>query len=289
MAHAEENSVIYDCFCFFNELDLLEIRLNSLAGTVDKFVLVEATRTHSGEQKPLYYDENKKRFKNFHKNIIHIIVKEYPEFETAWTNENHQRNCIMLGLKDAKPNDTIIISDLDEIPRPEAIQQFHDYPGIKLFRMNMYYYFVNYINDNNPYWEFAKMLSYHDLLHHLDGKSINYSTYLLEKNNHGTTPTKIRLIARPDCIIENGGWHFSYCGGINSIISKIQSFAHQEFNRARFTNPETIKQKIRQGQDLFDRKEHVYLTVELDSTFPEYLLQHKQKFRHLIASGSSVL
>jgi beta-1,4-mannosyl-glycoprotein beta-1,4-N-acetylglucosaminyltransferase len=276
--------MIYDCFCFFNELDLLEIRLNTLAGSVDKFVLVEATLTHSGKQKPLYYSEHKERYKEFHKDIIHIVVEEYPEFDTSWTNENYQRNCIMLGLKGAKPDDTIIISDLDEIPRPETIQKFHSLPGIKAFQMNLYYYFVNCFNVNDPYWYHAKMLSYHDLLHYFENRNSYYDCYVIEKINHGTTPTKIRMQSEPNYILKNAGWHFSFCGGVDRIISKIESFAHQEFNKERFTTPEIIEKKIRLGQDIFDRKGNVYSVMELDNSFPEYLVQNQQKFQHLIAS-----
>lgn len=71
--------MIYDCFTFFNELELLELRLHELADVVDKFVLVEATKTHSNKSKPLYYWENRSRFGEFHDKIIHIIVDDLPD------------------------------------------------------------------------------------------------------------------------------------------------------------------------------------------------------------------
>ena len=107
-----DNLMIYDCFSFFNELDLLEIRLNTLDSVVDKFVIVESTLTHTGNPKPLYYAENKKRFEKFKDKIIHIIVDEFPSFpdatnrEMAWIRENCQRNAILRGIpKTAKDND----------------------------------------------------------------------------------------------------------------------------------------------------------------------------------------
>jgi beta-1,4-mannosyl-glycoprotein beta-1,4-N-acetylglucosaminyltransferase len=88
--------MIYDCFTFFNELDILEIRLNILKNVVDKFVLVEATRTHQGKEKPLYFSENKARYKEFEDKIIHIVIDEYPPYEgkSAWVLERYQRDMI---------------------------------------------------------------------------------------------------------------------------------------------------------------------------------------------------
>ncbi|MGN1154117.1 MAG: hypothetical protein ACI4S3_08815 [Candidatus Gastranaerophilaceae bacterium] len=96
--------MIYDCFTFFNELDLLEIRLNILNDVVDKFVLVEATKTFTGQDKPLYYNDNKEKFSAFNAKIIHVVVDDYPSIglETAWGYENWQRNCISRGLNNAK-------------------------------------------------------------------------------------------------------------------------------------------------------------------------------------------
>src|SRR5579859_7699219 len=142
--------MVYDCFTFFNELDLLEIRLNVLNSVVDKFVLVEATLTHQGKPKPLYYNENKARYSGFHDKIIHVIVDKYPDYEgkSSWVLEHHQRNMIMQGLKECQPDDTILISDLDEIPRPELIKVYEHSKGIKIFRLSVYYYFINCVNSS---------------------------------------------------------------------------------------------------------------------------------------------
>ena len=137
--------MIYDCFTFFNELDLLEIRLNTLNAVVDKFVLVEATLTHQGKPKPLYFDENKAKFESFSDKIIHIIVDKYPENtnDDAWIYERYQRNMIKEGLTNCKPDDVIIVSDIDEIPNPSKITEYKNKKGIKVFKQKMYYYFLN--------------------------------------------------------------------------------------------------------------------------------------------------
>ena len=121
----------YDCFSFFNELDLLEIRLNTLDKIVDKFILAESLFTHTGRPKPLYYAENKERFARFNDRIVHVVVDDFPNMpdnmpirEKAWIRENWQRNAIVRGLpKDIKDDDILLISDLDEIPHPDYVKK----------------------------------------------------------------------------------------------------------------------------------------------------------------------
>src|SRR3954453_12113765 len=127
--------VIYDCFTFFNELDVLDIRLHVLADVVDRFVLVEARQTHQQRAKPLHYEENKDRFAAFADRIEHVVVDEFPEEATgAWGCENWQRNAIRHGLRRAAAGDTVLISDADEIPRPECVLAAARRGGVIVFR-----------------------------------------------------------------------------------------------------------------------------------------------------------
>ena len=102
--------MIYDTFIFFNELDLLTIRLNILDGAVDKFVLVESTKTFQGTNKPLFFNENKEKYLKFSKKIIHIIVDDMPTRASAWEREYFQRDGILRGLSKCSNSDLIIIS-----------------------------------------------------------------------------------------------------------------------------------------------------------------------------------
>ena len=137
--------MVYDTFTFFNELDLLEIRLNELNDVVDKFVLTEATLTFQGKPKPLYFNENKQRFKSFEGKIIHVVVDQYPEnpADNSWIYEHHQRDMIAKGLRNCLPEDTIIVSDIDEIPDPEKVKSTLTSDAIKIFKQRMFYYFLN--------------------------------------------------------------------------------------------------------------------------------------------------
>ena len=117
---------IFDCFTFRNELDLLELRLNELSEVVNFFVLAEATTTFRGVFKPLLFEQNKDRFAAFLDRIIHVVVDDMPGFGASeperWKRENFQRQALLRGLAKASWRDYVIISDLDEIPRPSAIE-----------------------------------------------------------------------------------------------------------------------------------------------------------------------
>jgi beta-1,4-mannosyl-glycoprotein beta-1,4-N-acetylglucosaminyltransferase len=139
---------IYDCFIFYNELELLELRLRILDSHVDYFVLVEATKTKSGKKKSLYYEENKDKFKKWKDKLIHVIVEDMPkpgkftlnniyQLDSKlnlgrWRLETHQINQIKKGLKKAKDEDIILVSDLDEIPNPKKFDLMKNYVKKKI-------------------------------------------------------------------------------------------------------------------------------------------------------------
>lgn len=277
-----EKNMTYDCFTFFNELDLLEIRLNVLDKVVDQFVLVEATRTHSGKSKPLYFEENKNRFIHFLPKIVHIVVDDFPPFETTWTYENHQRNCIIRGLKNVDLCDEIIISDLDEIPDPDLVLQYKKTKGVKLFEQSLYYYYINYLCFTHPSWRCgSKMLSYGDFLTFDKKYKVTYNEYLVEAINQGSTMTKVRCFYGADVVISKGGWHFSYLGGIKAIIDKLHSFAHQEYNTGKNFDQTIVERRIQKGVDPFGGKEH-FFGVALDESYPEYIRENVAKYQQLI-------
>lgn len=279
-------NMVYDCFTFFNELDLLEIRLNVLNAVVDKFVLVEMTKTYSGIDKPLFYSENKGRFAQFENKIIHVVVDDVPESNDSWVLETYQRNAIARGLKSCRPQDIILISDLDEIPDPNVISKLDCSREIYLLEMRMFYYFLNYLDFGHPVWRLGtKALSYRNFLNCLDDIDVPYTVYLPESLNHGTTPSKIRMWNGAKRIA-SAGWHFSYLGGYDTIITKIRSFSHQEYNKPEFLDKDVLMRKIAMGKDLFNRKDHFYVAVPIGRKFPQYIVQNKERFSNLICPVS---
>jgi beta-1,4-mannosyl-glycoprotein beta-1,4-N-acetylglucosaminyltransferase len=225
---------VIDCFTFYNELEVLELRLTELYDVVDKFILVEAEKTHKGENKRFIFEENKWRFEKWLDKIIHVKVYYPSHIEDPWGREKFQRNSFMptlysLGLDDS---DIVFISDVDEIVNPERanyIKKSYDLDCIN--KMEMTIYFGNFHNrDISNKW-------YHP-------KVVNWGTL------KGTTPDQCRLTF--DCQWwENGGWHLTYFGGVDRIINKLENFAHQEYNQSRFKDSDHIEKALNEGIDLF--------------------------------------
>lgn len=278
--------MIYDCFPFFNELDLLEIRLNILDPIVDKFVLVESTQTFNREAKPLYYAENKERFSKFADKIIHIVCDEdFTNEENPWVIEYVQKNYIAKGWKNCQDDDVILISDLDEIPNPDKVLQYKDTPGIKCFQNNFFYYYLNYICVQEPVWyKGTRMLKYKDCKNSLDNVQVGMNSRLPEKYKQGTTPNKIRYFKKGTWV-KNGGWHFSYLGGAEAIRKKILSISHTEFHKPEYTDLNKIKERVLAGEDLFERGKH-FRSVPIDNSFPKHIRDNVVKYKKLIVESS---
>jgi beta-1,4-mannosyl-glycoprotein beta-1,4-N-acetylglucosaminyltransferase len=253
---------IVDCFLFYNELDMLQYRLEVLDAFVDYFVLVESTHTFSGREKPLYYNENKDLFAKYEKKLIFIMVHDmpykFPRKKEAWLNEAYQRNCLSHGIDSLRlqDNDVILLSDVDEIPDLEMLEKIRK-DEIKFdfacLEQDLYYY--NLQTKLKIKWYFSK--------------AINYKTYK-EKN---IPLHDLRMNTTCLFLIPKGGWHLSYFCDEEHIKSKIMDFSHQEFNQNEFTNVDKIAERIKNGTDLFDRAEIKMTTVLIeDNTYlpPSY-------------------
>jgi len=280
---------IYDCFNFFNELDLLEIRLNTLNDVVDYFVIVEATVTHSGIDKPFYYEDNMERFAKFKDKIIHFKVYDTPNIFTNLTNttpdvelnkiyhfinrqttafdkhtQQHfgrdffQKESVRRALVDCNDEDVIIYSDLDEFPNPNILRNIDSLDLSKIYRLNqnMYCYYLNVFKEHN--WFGSRILSYETA----KGMSLN------EVRNNNSLSIEL----------QHGGWHFSFTGGEEMVKKKIMAYSHQEYNNNHILS--SIEDKINNNVDPYSRGG--LTTVELDNTFPEYLINNKDKYKHLI-------
>ena len=126
----------WDCFLFFNELDLLELRLLTLDSVVDRFVVVESDITHSGRRKPLFFKDNRNRFSRWLHKIEHYVPKNHPVSSDPWTNERWQRDRIADVLRPS-PQDIITYGDADEIPRPDVYQRFNPTDGLNALDMKL--------------------------------------------------------------------------------------------------------------------------------------------------------
>ena len=266
---------IYDCFQFFDEEHILDLRLNILNDFVDFFVFVESTTDHQGKPKKLNFEP--KKFKKFSNKIIYIVVDDTsetikkPHIGGESLVEQHQRNSIMRGLKKCHDEDLIILSDVDEIPDPNKINFFNKKNKYAVFSQRMFNYKINLLNETENNWHGSKVCLKKDLkspqwLRNLKFKK--YPFWRLDK------PRNLQ-------IIENGGWHFAYLKSPENILKKIKSFAHGEFNKDEFANYENIKEKISMEKDIFNRK-IIYKKVEIDDTFPKYIVDNKEKLKEWI-------
>ena len=140
---------LYDCFMYNNEDELLEVRLNILNKFVNKFIIVESLYDHQGKKKKLNFKINK--FIKFKKKIRYLVLKKFPEGYDSWERENYNRNYLINGLYDANPNDYIIISDLDEIPKIINKKIFLK-KKFTVFNQDMFYYKFNLKNVTEPKW-----------------------------------------------------------------------------------------------------------------------------------------
>ena len=264
---------IIDCFTFYNELDLLKYRLTILNEYVDYFVLVEATHTHVGKEKPIFYQENKNLFEEFNHKIIHIIVDDfshkYPniniENDEQWINERFQRNCIKRGLDKLELNDmdVIMITDLDEIPDPKIFKKIKALEiiiNVNIIELDFYYYNLNCKMDHH--WYYSKMISYKKY------KELGLSCDQIRGNMSFE-------------IIKNAGWHLSYFGDEKFIKNKIENFGHQEFNNDTITNEKTIKKIIDSQIDLFGRPNDIIkISIEDNNNLPpKYDIYLKQFYK----------
>jgi beta-1,4-mannosyl-glycoprotein beta-1,4-N-acetylglucosaminyltransferase len=258
--------MVFDAFLFYNELDLLDIRLNILDPHVDFFVINEATITFSGKEKPLYFSENKSRYSAFKDKIIHTVIDDTPSSfsnwrpgEYQWGREIFQRESLLRGLNSCASNDMIILSDVDEIPNPQAIQSCRQNikeTDIYILEQRMYYYYLNCLKLNET-WLGSKICTYNQTKNGL--------------NN-------IRSIKTGQHIPE-GGWHFSFLGGIEKIKQKLEAYSHQEFNNDRVKN--NLEVCISQNKDILGRPVE-FRPVPIDSTFPEYITKNIDKYSDLI-------
>ena len=289
---------IIDCFMFFDEEMLLELRLNTLDKFVDKFIIVESAYTHSGKEKKLIFDINK--YPKFKEKIDYIIVRDLPqgieqignddsnleitnkEIMNALRRENFQRNAIKRGLINANDNDWIIISDLDEIPDLSNINFNSINEKIIFFKQKVFYYKLN-----------------------LELKTLRWIGSKACKKKYLKSPQWLRNVKdkiypkwRLDIVfsekrynsvffVENGGWHFSFVKKPEDIEKKLKSYLHHREYDLDPLGIENIKNLIKSKAVIYDHRvdQTQYKfgggqkLEKIDIKFlPEYIFSQKEKY-----------
>ncbi len=265
--------MIYDCFSYWDEDLLLDLRFNILDNFVDYFVIVEGNKTWQNNPKKLRFDINK--FSKFKNKIIYIPVKDLPDGENPYIRENHQRNSISRGLKNAKEDDKIIISDLDEIPNPDSINSFKKEMKYAVFQQKHFYYKFNLQSKNFPFWLGSRICIFKEL------KSPQWLRDLKFKRRPFWRIDKRRL----NNIILNGGWHFCNLKTFDNLKYKYENLCEtndpvvfKEKIDQKYLTLDSIRDKIEKREDIIGRNDE-FIKVDIDETFPKYLIKNIKNYK----------
>lgn len=263
---------IFDCITFFDENLLTNSRFEILDDVVDFFIICESKYDHKGKEKPINFKLINHKFRN---KVRHLIVDDVKSKElSGWEAERYQREKIFEYIEDARSEDYIMFSDSDEIPNPKKLKDFNMKKKYAIFLQNFYVYKFNILNKSETPWEGTKICKKKFL------KSFTYLRKKVHAKNINKPFWKIFTQKNIE-LVENGGWHFNNIYTPEKIKKKIETFPHTEFNLKKFTNIENIKYKIDNMKDLFDRN-YEFKKVNLDNTFPDYLVKNKLKFKDYI-------
>ena len=269
--------MIYDCSSYWDEDLLLDLRLHILNKYVDFFVVVEGNKTWQNNPKKLKFDKDK--FSKFRQKIIYIPVEDLPDGKDPYERENHQRNAISRGLVNAKDDDLVIVSDLDEIPNPNVIKNFQKVKRFAVFRQKHYYYKFNLRSEKNPFWHGSRICVKKYL------KSPQWLRDLKFKKRPFWRLDKFRL----NNILEDGGWHFCNLKKPSDLLYKYQNLCEtndpvnfKEKIDQKYLSLDEITNRVHKGDDIIGRDDRFNKT-DIDTTFPEYLIENKKKYLEWIA------
>lgn len=251
---------VYDCFQFFEELDMLELRMTELDECVDHFVVVESPWTHQCQPKRLVFLENRERFARFADKIIHVVADRRLDTLTM-AQENYQRDCIFEGLTGCSDDDLILISDLDEIPRKDLIRRIAGDPRLagQLLALSMLQrpYFVNY--EGYEPWSKAVTAPF-GLVRRM---SVNLTRYI-------TLRPSSSLIVK---LMPDAGWHMTWMGGAEAILRKHGAYSHTELS---IPSEDDIRQAVSRGDIIRLARAGRWVDHRMDA--PETILANRERY-----------
>ena len=289
---------IYDCFMYFDEDLLLDIRLNMLNPYVKKFIITEASYTHSGAKKKLNFDINK--FKKFKDKIIYLVVDKQPEniidllasdtkekrgeklILNGMARDYFQRENLYKGIKESAENDLILISDLDEIPNLSELNLSKIGNDIIIFEQKMFYYKLNLLYEDYT-WLGTKGVKRKNFispqwLRNIKGK--NYSKWRIDTLFSRKKYSNLYFV-------KNGGWHFTCLRTAEELEKKLLNFAHHYEYEESGLNIESLKKLITEKRVMYDHKvdqkgykwsgKSILKNLDL-SLLPEYVSSNLDKY-----------
>lgn len=277
--------MVIDCIPFFNELDILKLRLHILDPLVDRFVIEEATHTFSGLPKDLCFEKNREMFEEFLPKITYLVVDNSPKEISTHERDKFQKNALAKALTDASDEDVLILSDVDEIPNPAVLQEL-----VKRFDPDKIYHlaqrnFYCYLNMEEIS---GNLLSITGEFPGVERRMWLGTKVFAKKNIPESGIIDLREISPEDprsVRIADGGWHFGYMGSCHEtdvsrrVGTKVVAAAHQEYNTEDVLAE--VKDRLILGEDIFGRNA-VFQWAVVDESYPQYLLEHKSEYDYLI-------
>ncbi len=287
---------IIDCFMYFDEDLILDLRLNVLSKFVSKFVICEANFNHNGTKKKLLFD--KRKFSKFADKIIYLPLENQPNnlkkineadssflkntktLDNALIRENYQRNFLQSGLKDFDENDLIAISDLDEIPN---FENFKYENKITFFEQKMFYYKLNLVYPNFI-WFGSKICKKKHLISPQWLRNIKSKIYPYWRVDTYFSKKKYCDLG----FVKNGGWHFTNIKSPELIDYKMKNFLHHLEYEESGLGVDDVKNKIKQKKVFYDhnadkRKNKWNADIKLekikDYLLPDFINSNKEKFK----------
>lgn len=277
--------MVIDCIPFFNELDILKLRLHILDPLVDRFVIEEATHTFSGLPKELCFEKNREMFEEFLPKITYLVVDNSPKEISTHERDKFQKNALAKALTDASDEDVLILSDVDEIPNPAVLQEL-----VKRFDPDKIYHlaqrnFYCYLNMEEVS---GNLLSITGEFPGVERRMWLGTKVFAKKNIPESGIIDLREISPEDprsIRVADGGWHFGYMGSCHEtdvsrrVGTKVVAAAHQEYNTEDVLAE--VKDRLILGEDIFGRNA-VFQWAVVDESYPQYLLEHKSEYDYLI-------
>lgn len=277
--------MVIDCIPFFNELDILKLRLHILDPLVDRFVIEEATHTFSGLPKDLCFEKHREMFEEFLPKITYLVVDNSPEEISTHERDKFQKNALEKALTDVSDEDVLILSDVDEIPNPVVLQEL-----VKKFDPDKIYHlaqrnFYCYLNMEEVS---GNLLSITGEFPGVERRMWLGTKVFAKKNIPESGIIDLREISPEDprsVRVADGGWHFGYMGSCHEtdvskrVGTKVVAAAHQEYNTEDVLAE--VKDRLILGEDIFGRNA-VFQWAVVDESYPQYLLEHKSEYDYLI-------
>ena len=287
---------IFDCTTFYSEHMMMDVRFNILDKYVHKFVVVESLFSHSGEKKKLNFDIN--NYPKFKDKITYLVIEKEPDHiinesglienqsikrKNSITRINQSYDFMQKGIKDAEPNDLILLSDNDEIPNLESKQFKNSNKDLFIFKQLFFYYKFNLLYDLMPWFgsKACKKKKLHSFSWLRNIKNKKYPIWRLD-----TLFLKNKNINLE--IVNNGGWHFTNIKTPSELMIKMKNFGHHdEFDVSGITLPDIVK-KIKDkkvfynhfvDQSSLDKWDYDYELKKIENNFlPDYLIANKNKY-----------